>query len=333
MPLARSTLGPGALRLLLALVVLASHLSALNIGRPAVVLFFVVSGYWVSRRWLEGGAGVMGFALARLLRIWPLFALISVLTWLGQGWLGLPREADLAAGLLLLGSASRGDLLIGVAWSLDLELQFYLCLPLLWLAARRLPGWQLWLLGGLAWGLGMWLMARGAWSFLLYLPAFAAGMWLAVAKWCPTVATLCRAAAAFVAIAAGMAIYPEMRPLLLKSPGLSPLVEQLGHLVWALLLLPLVARVLAGPSGARDRQLGDAAYALYLVHSPIITLLAAGLALDGLALKLGALPATALATLFAWRCIDVPLERARRGGEPIVIPGFAPLNWARKRPN
>lgn len=325
--------GPGGLRLILALLVLLSHLSSLNIGRPAVVLFFVISGYWVSRRWWECGDGAISFAATRLARIWPLFALISALTWALQGWLGLPRSPDLVAGLLLLGSASRGDMIVSVAWSLDLELQFYLCLPLLWLAARRLPGWQLWLLGTLAWGLGMWLMARGAWSFLLYLPAFAAGMWLAAGKWCPAAGGVWAAAGAFVAIAAGMAIWPETRPLLLKGPGLSPLAEQLGHLVWSLLLLPLVARVLAGPSSRRDRQLGDASYALYLVHAPVIMGFAAGLALNGTALKLAALPATLLATLLAWRCIDVPLERARRGGEPIVIPGFALLNWARKRPN
>ena len=35
---------------------------------------------------------------------------------------------------LLLGSASRNDLLLQVDWSLDLELQFYLALPLMWLA-------------------------------------------------------------------------------------------------------------------------------------------------------------------------------------------------------
>lgn len=326
-------LGPGGLRLILAFVVLISHLSSLNIGRPAVVLFFILSGYWVSRRWLAGDDGAVAFVAARLLRIWPLFALVSAFTMLGQAWLALPRSPDPAAGLFLLGSASRGDLLIGVAWSLDLELQFYLCLPLMWLAARRLPGWQLWLLGGLAWGLGIWLMHRGAWSFLLYLPAFAAGMWLAAARWCPTAASAALAAAGFVAAAAGLFLWPETRLLLIKAPGLSPVAEQLGHLAWALLLLPFVARILSRPSGPRDRQLGDASYALYLVHSPVITLLAAGLALEGLPLKLAALPAIVLATLLLYLWCDAPLESLRRRGITLVAPAFAPLNSRAKRPN
>ena len=194
-------------------------------------------------------------------------------------------------------------------------------------------GWQLWLLGGLAWALGMWLMARGAWSFLLYLPGFAAGMWSAHARWCPPAGLAWTAAAGFVAIAGALALWPEARPLLLKGPGMSLLVEQLGHLGWSLLLLPLVARVLAGPCSARDRQLGDSSYALYLVHSPVISFLAVGLALDGLALKLVALPAITLATLIVYRWIDAPLESARRRGACVVMPSFAPLNKARKRPN
>lgn len=324
--------GPGALRLILALVVLVSHLSALNLGRPAVVLFFVLSGYWVSRCWLTGNASAGRFVALRLLRVWPLFGLVSALTWAGMAWLGLPLSPDPLGGLLLLGSASRRDMLIGVAWSLDLELQYYLCLPLLWLAARRLPGWQVWLLGGLAWGLGLWLMARGAWSFLLYLPAFAAGMWLAVSNWRPGVSSVALAVGGFGAIAAGLAIAPEWRPLLIKGPGLSPLAEQLGHLVWSALLLPLVARVLARPSSPLDRQLGDASYALYLVHSPVITGLAVGLALDGIALKLAALPVIALATLLFYFWVDLPLEAARRR-RAFHFPGFAPLNLGGKRPN
>ncbi|WP_197041961.1 acyltransferase family protein [Sandarakinorhabdus oryzae] len=331
--------GPGGLRLILALVVLISHLSALNIGRPAVVLFFISSGYWVSRRWLANGEGPGRFVVLRLLRIWPLFALVGALTWAARDWLGMPQSPDPLGGLLLLGSASRGDMLTGVAWSLDLELQFYLCLPLLWLAAQRLPGWQLWLLGGLAWGLGMWLMAHGAWTFLLYLPAFVAGMWLAggpplTERDGPLAghAAALAGAGGFVLVAGLFALLPVTRPLLVKGPGLSLLVEQLAHLGWALLLLPVVARVLVRPSGRLDRQLGDAAYALYLVHSPVITCLGAALALEGFALKLATLPAVVLATMLLHVWVDRPLESARRRAA-FRFPAFAPLNLGAKRPN
>ena len=327
-------IGPGGLRLILALVVVLSHLSSFNVGRLAVVVFFILSGYWVSRSWLAGREGALAFAATRTLRIWPMFAIVCLAAWAGQLVLGSAHgPADLGGGLLLLGSASRGDMPIGVAWSLDLELQFYLCLPLLWLAAQRLPDWQLWLLGGLAWGLGIWLMDCGAWSFLFFLPAFAAGMWLAHTRWVPAAGPMLAAAGAFAASAIGLALWPEMRPLFIKSDGPPLVPEQLGHLALSLLLLPLVACVLARPSSPADRRLGDVSYALYLVHSPVITLLSHGLALGGLAFKLAALPAIGLVTLILYLWVDLPLETLRRRGLPGGAPSFAPLNSGRKHPN
>jgi len=43
---------PGLFRFLLALAVVVSHLSKLDIGRMAVLLFFFLSGYWVSKIWI-----------------------------------------------------------------------------------------------------------------------------------------------------------------------------------------------------------------------------------------------------------------------------------------
>ena len=37
--------GPGSLRLLLALAVVGSHVSEIGAGRPAVMIFFIISGY------------------------------------------------------------------------------------------------------------------------------------------------------------------------------------------------------------------------------------------------------------------------------------------------
>lgn len=337
MTLAALCPGPGVFRLLLAGIVLLSHLSALNIGRPAVVLFFVLSGYWVSRRWLGGTEDPARFVIGRTLRIWPLFALVSAATWVTMGALGLPRSPDPVLGLLLLGSASRDDMILSVAWSLDLELQFYLCLPLMWLAARRLPARQLWALGLAAWALGMWLMSRGAWNFLLFLPAFAAGMWLARSHWQPGAGAVMAGLAGFAAIAAGLALSPQTLPLLIKRDGLSPLAEHLGHLLWCAPLLPVVAFVLRQPSSPRDRALGDAAYALYLVHSPVITAMVVLTGLAGLAFKLAVLPVIALVTALLFLGVDRPLEaaRRRRAAPPALVatPAFAPLNSAPKRPN
>ena len=45
--------GPGAFRFFLASLVVVQHVSRLSLGHPAVLLFFMLSGYWVSRMYAE----------------------------------------------------------------------------------------------------------------------------------------------------------------------------------------------------------------------------------------------------------------------------------------
>ncbi|HEX5264198.1 MAG TPA: hypothetical protein VFW13_11760, partial [Phenylobacterium sp.] len=51
--LAIFVVAPGAFRLILAAAVAVSHVSRLDIGRLAVLLFFFLSGYWTARIWAE----------------------------------------------------------------------------------------------------------------------------------------------------------------------------------------------------------------------------------------------------------------------------------------
>ena len=76
----RLALGPGVVRLILALMVFVSHVSAWNIGTAAVVLFLMLSGYWVSRIYLQGSYDGVGQYLAgRVMRLWPL-VIVAALT-------------------------------------------------------------------------------------------------------------------------------------------------------------------------------------------------------------------------------------------------------------
>jgi peptidoglycan/LPS O-acetylase OafA/YrhL len=131
-------LGPGMLRFILAAMVVVSHLTSLNIGRPAVLLFFMLSGYWVSRLLAGWQASVPAFYASRTLRVWPLYAVVTVLAWLLHAHAEAVRPESLWSALTLLGLAARAGDVIGVSWSLDIELQFYLAIPLITLAAQRL---------------------------------------------------------------------------------------------------------------------------------------------------------------------------------------------------
>ncbi len=124
-------LGPGMLRFILAAMVVVSHLTSLNIGRPAVLLSFMLSGYWVSRLLAGWQASVPAFYVSRTLRVWPLYAVVTVLAWLLHAHAEAVRPEGLWSALTLLGLAARAGDVIGVSWSLDIELQFCLALPLL----------------------------------------------------------------------------------------------------------------------------------------------------------------------------------------------------------
>ena len=123
--------GPGMLRLLLALLVWVSHASRLEVGGPAVMVFFMLSGYWVTGLYLRHNGSIASFMLDRFLRVWPLLAIVAILTVAARLWLDVPAAGHLASTLMLLGLATRNQDVLGVAWSLDFELQFYFALPFL----------------------------------------------------------------------------------------------------------------------------------------------------------------------------------------------------------
>lgn len=151
----------GTLRLLLAAAVAISHFGlsdhGLNPGVPAVVVFYLISGY-VMRALLARFGIVPGASLAptgafyrdRLLRLAPQYLFYLAL---GAGlWvLGAqspflsrsPSAADWLANLLVVPlnfymfTAQQAFTLIPPAWSLGCEIQFYLLAPLLWAAPAR----------------------------------------------------------------------------------------------------------------------------------------------------------------------------------------------------
>ena len=134
-------ISPGIFRLFLATLVFVHHLSSIHIGNSAVFAFFFLSGYWVSKMYQEkyylAKNSIISFYISRILRIFPIFILSTVLflffdfilnlnyinyenlTWLPNyvifGWHLFEKE----------------NAILIPAWSLNIELIFYLILPLI----------------------------------------------------------------------------------------------------------------------------------------------------------------------------------------------------------
>jgi peptidoglycan/LPS O-acetylase OafA/YrhL len=129
----RRVVGLDAVRFAAALMVVVAHVgpsNGLSISLPpflgdwggnGVSLFFVLSGYLLWRPFVKGRPQLRSYALARAGRILPAF-------WLACLVLVPLRGGDLARFLVML--PDRGTPL-GVLWTLQAEVLFYLALPYL----------------------------------------------------------------------------------------------------------------------------------------------------------------------------------------------------------
>ena len=149
------------LRALAVLLVLAAHVAGYTIhtnritfalGQLGVMLFFVhtslVLMLSLERQPLTGAALLRAFYLQRACRIYPLCTvmLLAIYLFMDAPW----TPFELLANLLLVQNLVYARYMSTVLWSLCLEVQMYLALPLLFLCFRRRP---------LRWLLALWLLS------------------------------------------------------------------------------------------------------------------------------------------------------------------------------
>lgn len=284
----------GTLRLALATLVALSHAGlswwGYHLGVPAVVVFLILSGYVVAAM-LERPLPSSRFYAERALRLLPPYyaALgLGLLCW----WAGIPssflqdghQPLQWVAIVLVvpLNYATLWPVLdsftpVPPAWSLGLELQFYLLAP--WLLARpcRIHAAALATLGvGAAAQLG--LLPSDAWGYRLLpgnLYIFLTGALLWRAQHVPQARTAPIIALWLSVLATGIAAG------LLGRWG-QPFVLEVA--VGYLLGVPLVALLGRWPRRGWDDRCADLAYPVFLVH------FAALWALQGWSLSIGAPP-------------------------------------------
>lgn len=118
---------------------LGSYPFWLNVpGRTSVWLFFGISGYVIAygflhRTYSVSLASLKHFYLNRLLRIYPVFLLLTIVAWLTKYFAADENPiqiSDIPAQLFAV-QFNQEYLLNGVFWTLGIEIHFYILAPLL----------------------------------------------------------------------------------------------------------------------------------------------------------------------------------------------------------
>jgi peptidoglycan/LPS O-acetylase OafA/YrhL len=333
---------PGLFRLALASTVFVSHIFPLDIGSACVYLFFMLSGYWIWVMWfkeyhlLEQRWSV--FMVSRLWRLLPVYFTTLLLLVLCIWPLGLyhyapphgfnwPTIQFYIAQLTLLSHAqlADGDRMIANAWSLDIELQFYLVAPLvIWLlCARTARGPVRALLvaisiAGLAYFLRYLVPDVSAGTLPVYFGFFLVGLLSASCDWRPTRRQVrCSEIAIGLALLMFVAV-PATRSIFLLGRFSGPLSDfnALGNLVLAFILAPYAMATVRQRQGKRDRLFGALSYEVYVVHGAAISVYFAATEYLSFARHLPymvlLLAVTITLSLLIFRFVDQPAERLRR---------------------
>ncbi|WP_188814176.1 acyltransferase family protein [Hymenobacter cavernae] len=276
-------LKPGLVRFILASIVVLFHVAkVVYLGTLAVYCFFILSGYWISLmydlKYAKLNSPVQEFYTSRLYRLFPVYylfiALTAVVTLIFDFdkvrlIADMPLVKQLAfwlSNITLLGYNQLMYKPIAPAWSLDIEVQFYILFPLVILLMGKRINRVVTLLGLALVAIIIETVFQNSFlhgTVLPYLVYFAIGISLNKDKivFSRTTQLICNLL--FVAV------------LLVHylSPGLFQLVkdsETSYHLHFSqlasLLLVPLLAGSVRVKSNKLDRALGDMSYVLYLSH-------------------------------------------------------------------
>ncbi|MFN3842948.1 MAG: acyltransferase family protein [Rehaibacterium terrae] len=338
------------LRGLAVLIVLASHLSNAGydllpgislsgIGKSGVYLFFVLSSFLLTRallaqppaRW-RSARHWANYAMRRVLRIWPLYLVVLLLSWALTGLapaVGWHYRIDTAALIAHIG-LWQGQ---SVLWSIPVEFHYYLWLPLVALlllpTLHRRHAWA-W---GLAIAVALTALALAVWPpadslpndvrLGPYLSLFIAGAYAALVTVSAPPATSASAGrrwglVGIVSLIAFLATMPVTWQLWTDG-GFQPTLNHRWFPFFGVLWAALLLAVMFGPGWLRSpfahplmRTWGVVSFSAYLWHMPLLDWMRAWQpAVPEWLMAWGFLAATLLVSLGSWALFERPWQRVR----------------------
>lgn len=270
---------PGAFRLFLAGLVFVHHFSSFSLGGYAVYVFFVLSGFWVQRMWTERYALTRApyatYLVSRVWRLVPVMALVSAFSLAVQPLVGMPPDwlapdnpLHLAfSSVFLLGYAWLEMRPVGPAWSLDIEMQYYVLAPALALLAARIGPRVLLVLAANCTVVFAVVLFPSALVVLRYLGFFVAGLCAARLDWRPSPRMAGWCAGLAIAVVAAVIVSPWRSALLLGAhPGPYAWAMPPLNVALAVLTIPYAIFTTGRRSDGDDRMMADLSYIVYLLH-------------------------------------------------------------------
>jgi peptidoglycan/LPS O-acetylase OafA/YrhL len=322
---------PGALRLFLAAMVVVHHATRLAIGTWAVDIFFILSGYWVTvmyrDKYAKYSKPVAAFYTSRYLRLIPVYLVCQAIMMAGlfavhdpKVAAGLPSAAWFARMLVIVTSAKQ-LVLLGPAWSLDIEVQFYLAVPILvylWtLLKPELRRPALTAVAVLLFPLALIVKENQA-DLVYYVSFFLIGMANAIKPWKPTKTVGLASGAAFVLMVLACLALPSLRGYILGGQHVIDAAKFAHNIalngILAFVFIPFVFYSLTLKSSSLDKDLGNMAYPVYLVHYPSQLLIGSNklhLPIGHAAAGLLHIAVTAIVSVIIYILIDRPSDRFR----------------------
>ncbi len=271
---------PGIFRLLLSTLVVITHYSSLNVGGAAVYLFFALSGYWISKMWEVKYSKMRNpiptFIISRVWRLAPVFLFCSMLALLIVGLLPhlfptahSPAKLTtriLVSSFILLGYHANPHGPLGPAWSLDMEMQYYLLAPVLLVALRKRPLIMASLLVVL--GCASSVIYNNA-LITTYLPMFLIGMLVALhPEYLASRKKIIGSVVLVITIFLFFTIIPDLRKVLFGGAHPHDLFafNDLLNVSIALAAMPFAMSTVVHKSSKLDKLFSDLSYSVYLFH-------------------------------------------------------------------
>jgi len=282
-------LKPGITRFLLAALVVLFHISRfVFLGRFAVCSFFTLSGYWIalmfSNKYSKKAHPLKVFYTSRIWRLLPVFYTFTILgfaIWLLVDHSVIQQIIDLGlsdkvvfgiSNITLLGYYSLPKIdILTPAWSLDIEMQFYLLFPLLFYISRNNYKVLIWLFFVMM-AVSFYLCAgyNTYWvnnSLPTYLYFFVLGMIIFFKKWRFNANSEKICLAIFVILVGLQYIIPYSQT---HYKQIGSMYYVTLSLVLVLLAVPTLANSVQVLSDKRDKFWGELSFLIYLGHWVLI---------------------------------------------------------------